>query len=172
MSVRVMAMCWEIPLDSSTKLLLLALADHANDSGKSVYPGNARLARKVSLSIRQVQNLLGHLEAHGFVKREKYLRGGRGHAVEWSLNTDLLALTESMHSGSSFVGKGEPCFHKGCNLVPESMNSSSPQPSGIIINQTDSSSNEEEIGIRLPGESRSEMLQRLLSEIGKDVPGD
>lgn len=161
MSVRVMSHCWEIPLDPPSKLALLALADHANDKGFGVYPGNARLARKVSLSVRQVQRLLAHLEEHGIIRREKYAAGGRGRAVEWSINVSLLAYLETMSSVSPFPGNHDMCATKGCHLTPETMTSMSPQPSGTIINRADF---ENESKILLPGESPSQALRRLKAE--------
>lgn len=164
MSIRVMALCWEIPLDPSSKLLLLALADHANEAGRSVYPGNQRLARKISLQVRQTQNLLAHLELHGLIRREKHSKGGRGRAVEWSISVELLALLETVYSSSPFEEKGAVCDVKGCSLVPETMHPSTPQPSVTIINPDEFSSNPEGTGDRRPGESRLDAFRRRMRD--------
>lgn len=155
-----MALCWQVPLDSASKLVLLALADHANDKGLGVYPGNAHLARKVSLKIRQTQNLLAHLESHGLIRREKYAAGGRGKAVEWSLNVALLTLLETMHSVTPITENHALCDQKGCTLVPETMHWDAPQSSGTIKNRADLQNEEPELP-RLPGESRAAQAKRL-----------
>lgn len=159
MSIRIMSKCWEIPLDPASKLVLLGLADHANDAGKGIYPGNARLARKVSLKVRQTQNLLAHLEGHGLIRREKYAGGGRGKAVEWSINVPLLALLETMHSVTPITENHALCDQKGCNVAQETMHWDTSQPSGIIINRADFEN--ENLPELLPGESRWQQALRL-----------
>ncbi len=60
----------------SARLVLLALADHANDEGYC-FPSLARLARKALLSERNVQLILRVLEKRGELVLE--LGRGRGH---------------------------------------------------------------------------------------------
>ena len=65
MSVKVMSRVWDESKMASTELLLLlALADHANDYG-TCYPGIEHLAHKTRKSERQVKRLLVKLEAAG-----------------------------------------------------------------------------------------------------------
>jgi Helix-turn-helix domain len=77
MSIKVMTEVWE---SSSTKggarLVLLALADYANDEGYC-HPGVERLALKSALSERNVQFILRDLEARGELVTLQ--RMGRGH---------------------------------------------------------------------------------------------
>lgn len=61
MSVRQMAAVWELELPSHLKLVLLAIADHANDEG-AAFPGQERLAAKCSLAPRTVRDSLAKLE--------------------------------------------------------------------------------------------------------------
>jgi hypothetical protein len=64
-SVKVMSRVWDESKMASTELLLLlALADHANDYG-TCYPGIEHLAHKTRKSERQVKRLLVKLEAAG-----------------------------------------------------------------------------------------------------------
>lgn len=69
MSVRVMSLVWQIDLADSEKIVLLALADSANDEGVC-WPSMATLARKCSKSDRTVQASIkklvdgGHLSRH------------------------------------------------------------------------------------------------------------
>jgi Helix-turn-helix domain len=77
MSIKVMTEVWE---SSSTKggarLVLLALADYANDEGYC-HPGVERLALKSALTERNVQFILRELEARGELVTLQ--RAGRGH---------------------------------------------------------------------------------------------
>jgi hypothetical protein len=50
------------------KLLLLAIADHANDDGYGSHPSQVRLAKKVGCTRRHIHNLLKELEAMGLVE--------------------------------------------------------------------------------------------------------
>lgn len=68
MSVRQMAMVWELDLPKPEKFLLLALADHADHEGRNVYPGVNLLAWKTGDTRRTVQRLLRRLEARGLIE--------------------------------------------------------------------------------------------------------
>src|SRR5258706_16413828 len=52
---------------SSMKLVLLALADHANDEGESSYPGFTKLERKTGLSRQGLSDILSALRHNGLV---------------------------------------------------------------------------------------------------------
>jgi hypothetical protein len=70
-----MARVWDTPgLSPTLRLLLLALADHANDDGVC-WPSYATLEARVGLSGRQLRRLLGEAEDGGHLSRR---RGGRG----------------------------------------------------------------------------------------------
>ena len=58
------------PVGGSALLVLLALADNANDEGVC-WPSIATLARKCVLSERQVQRMLRSLETRGLVRTEE-----------------------------------------------------------------------------------------------------
>src|SRR5260370_16274200 len=49
-------------LDANDKYVLLALANHGNPDGRSIYPSVERLAKTVGLSERTVQRSLLHLK--------------------------------------------------------------------------------------------------------------
>jgi len=49
MSIKLMSMVWDLPLRSNEKIVLLAIADHANDEGFA-YPGYDRLEKKCGIS--------------------------------------------------------------------------------------------------------------------------
>ncbi len=90
MSIKVMTEVWDSSsAKGSARLVLLSLADHANDEGYC-YPSIARLARKSVLSERNVQLVLGELEARGELVR--LLGTGRGHVNQyWVLPPDTVS---------------------------------------------------------------------------------
>ena len=90
MSATLQGACYYLRLGGPEKHLLGAMADHANDDGLGVWPGNELLAQKTSRSVRTVQRLLKLLEAADLIARVAHPAGGRGHSVEWALNAPAI----------------------------------------------------------------------------------
>lgn len=80
MSVRVMTKVWEITLPDSEKLVLLALADCANDEG-GCWPSMATLSKKCSKSERTVQGAIKALVATGHLTRNEVPGKGCNYVV-------------------------------------------------------------------------------------------
>lgn len=74
MSIRIMTQVWDIVLPDSQKIVLLALADCANDEG-TAWPSMASLTRKCSKGERTVQGVIKQLVEAGHLTREE--RTGR-----------------------------------------------------------------------------------------------
>ena len=69
--------CGEGKLRGNAKLVLLALADHADEKGVC-WPGRKGVAEKVGITPSAVTRLLGQLEAGGLVRREpRFAEEGR-----------------------------------------------------------------------------------------------
>jgi hypothetical protein len=69
-SIKIMSAVWESgEVSGATLLVLLALADYANDNGVC-WPGVPALSRKARVSERYVRELLGDLEGNGYIIRE------------------------------------------------------------------------------------------------------
>lgn len=68
MSVRISAQVWGLELDPVAKLVLLKLADCADDSGSNAYPSISRLATEVGVSERTIQRHLRDLTANGVIE--------------------------------------------------------------------------------------------------------
>lgn len=78
MSVRVMTWVWEHSRSRlSARLVLLAIADHANGDGIDAFPSQVQLMRKTGLSERAVQKAIGELVELG--ELHVSTGGGRGH---------------------------------------------------------------------------------------------
>lgn len=73
MSVRAMAWAWEQPLPTGQKILLLALADFADEAG-TCFPGQARLAAMTGQHEVTVRRNLTALEEAGLIQRQHAYR--------------------------------------------------------------------------------------------------
>jgi hypothetical protein len=69
-----MSAVWELDLAPGEKLVLLALADQANDEGRQCWPSVASIGKKSGQGERTVRRLLADLEEKGHLTR--YLRDG------------------------------------------------------------------------------------------------
>lgn len=89
MSIRVMTAVWDgSEADGGALLVLLAIADFANDRGMA-FPSVARLARKARRSKRQVFAILKQLQAMGELRVES--GGGRHEVNRYHVNVAVLA---------------------------------------------------------------------------------
>jgi len=81
MSIRVMTWVWDnSPVGGSERLLLLAIADCANDEGGNAWPSIATLARKCRIDGRTVQRIIRRLADAGHLTVVASA-GGRGSNV-------------------------------------------------------------------------------------------
>lgn len=68
MSIRIMTAVWDSQrYDAGTLLVLLAMADYANDDDRTCHPSIGRLADKSRLSRRQVLRILDRLKSDGVI---------------------------------------------------------------------------------------------------------
>lgn len=114
MSVKMMTEIWDNSPQTGTNLLmLLAIADHANDDGMC-WPAVERLAQKCRVKERQAQYIIRALEASGELSVE--IGTGRGHPSHYHLKGALqrqekgaLECTlpiKRVHSGAQRVHSG------------------------------------------------------------------
>lgn len=75
-----MSLVWELELPDSEKIVLLALADCANDEGLC-WPGMASLVRKCSKSERTVQYMMRRLEEAGHMTRNEVTGKGCRYTI-------------------------------------------------------------------------------------------
>ena len=68
LSVKLMSVVWELDLPPSEKLVLLALADQANDEGRQCWPSLANIARRSGQNERTVRRALRSLEEKGHLE--------------------------------------------------------------------------------------------------------
>src|SRR5690606_4667692 len=74
-----------------TKFVLLALADYGDDTGESIHPAIAALARKVGMSKRHTQRIVGDLVRAGVIECTRNQDGGApGATRHYRIRFDLL----------------------------------------------------------------------------------
>ena len=90
MSGHVISLVWEIEFPTATqKLLMLRVADYADDDGTGIYPSIPEVARQVGSSERQVQYAIKALEGVGLLKRSGGVSKHRTNI--WTIDVDMLA---------------------------------------------------------------------------------
>ena len=142
MSVKVWSLCWRVPVCGNTKLVLLRLADFANDTGGSIYPAIGTIAEDCGISDRTVRYCLKELETHGIIVRNRAV--GRGHTNSYRIDVkqlnemarpakeyeqtgdtdpikhaDFAGITDdaTVGKGADFDGKGADFDRKGASLA-------------------------------------------------------
>lgn len=91
MSVKIMSMVFENQeLSSTQKLVMLALADHANDEGKSIYPSQSTLSRKTGLARGTVNKHIKDLIENGYLYSRGY-KSERSNVLELEIIVKKLA---------------------------------------------------------------------------------
>lgn len=95
MSILLMSRVFATNLQPSKKIVLLALADFANDDGRNIFPSVATVAKKSSLSHRSVQSILGDFLRSGILRATKNPLGGAPGKTR-HLQIDLTALENLM----------------------------------------------------------------------------
>jgi len=70
-----MTRAWDLPISSTDKLVLLALADWSNDDGVC-WPSMSKLERKTGLTDRSIRTCIGRLRDAGYLGRDE--KPGKG----------------------------------------------------------------------------------------------
>lgn len=182
MSALLMGRAMYVPLDMASRLVLVALADHANDDGTEARPGLRRLQIKTGLSRRAVQDCLAHLEGHDLIEAAGYRKGGHGRTTNWKIdplalrffsdwyeddpNSYELALQTVQEDHSSTVQEMHPSdknsaalHRKQCSVTQLTVQRGAPQPSKTIKNPADFDF--ANLPVLEPGESRWDQALRL-----------
>ena len=106
MSLRALTWAWEQELtNSSEKLVLLAIADHANDDGMC-WPSMSHVAERCLLSTRQIQRITEQLVEYGLVSRERRKR------PDGTLGTYTYTLNIHRTPMSGPTGHPRPVVHR------------------------------------------------------------
>ena len=89
-----MSQVWEMEMDTSKKLVLLAICDWSNDSG-FCFPSMTSIARRTCISIRQCQRIMSDLMSKNIIAVIENQKGG-AKSKRYQINIDALR-------------RGDPC---------------------------------------------------------------
>ena len=109
MSIRCMAWAWSVSTDTSCqKFLLLALADHANDTELECWPSMSFLSEKCSMERRQIQRLLKQLEDQGFIAIERRKNGtsDKSNVYKLLIPNELMEGAATSRGGGGYQPRG------------------------------------------------------------------
>ena len=122
MSVRIMTQVWPLALPPHLKLMLLALADNANDEGYC-YPSQETLAEKCTVDPRTVRRQISALQSQGLLeitqrgkKRTNLYRVVIGHQCPVTSQSDRTPMSSSDRTPVS--GPYEPSLEPSVNTAP------------------------------------------------------
>lgn len=132
-----MALVWEHEFPYNQQLIMLSLADHANDRGEKIFPSIARQAWKTGYSERQVGRILKELRDVGILIIVKKAYRGRPteYKIDWSkakkkekfryANLDTLSengVTSEDSSKDISKNKGDIAMSDKPSLIKPSLN--------------------------------------------------
>lgn len=106
MSALLMGRAFYADLPAHLKFCLVALCDHADDDGGNVYPGQARLAAKLSVAVRTVRDQVHELERRGYLVPEG--RQGQRGTVRYRIAVDRLPLDRQPTAERQNLPTGSP----------------------------------------------------------------
>lgn len=96
MTIKAMNWAWEVELPPALKLVLLKLADRANDDGEC-WPGQASVAKACGIGARTLVRHIATLEQMGLIKTEKRY----GDDGKRTTNMYVLSLSANLAHGLS-----------------------------------------------------------------------
>lgn len=112
MSIRLMTKVWDSSCyEGGTLLVLLALADWANDDGDRLFPHMAQIAKRARLCERQARRVLRDLERDGVLIPKTNKTGGRGNRVEYKINLESMTKCPPLSKG------GHPELERGTSTT-------------------------------------------------------
>lgn len=154
-----MSAVWDIDgIDSSECLVLIALADHADDQGRC-YPSIARLAKRTKLSGRGVQKVISRLIEKGFVTVTPCAGQGGANLYTVTATPEPRSPLNDVHPRTEFT---TPLNHVRKTPEPRS-----PKPSGTVI-EPSTTAREAQAHVVAATLSRRE---QVLTLIGCDTTG-
>lgn len=138
MSIALMTKAWEMELPMGEKMLLLKLADRANDDGEC-WPGQQALARHCSMSERAVRDNLGRLVERGILVVIHRNYGTVRKTSIYRLDLDAPQPKKCAESGAAAVaesGDSRPADSAGrCDSRPADCDIPDRQPLPVVYKE-------------------------------------
>ncbi len=114
MSLHALDWAFKLPIPPTQKLVLLAMADHADAEGVC-WPSVPNLCAKTSLARRTVFAMQAWLEAHGLIQKVEQ-GGGRGYSTRWRLAVGAEPIHPAAMDGVGISSR--PARRKGAADAP------------------------------------------------------
>lgn len=140
MSVKLMAMIWELDLPPVHKLVGLAYADHANDVGLT-FPSMSRVAWKSGLSRETVKRCVREFRISGLLEEIK-TGTGRGNATLYRLHpekgrtltpfAEIKRVNDGAEKGSGDEQRGSPETERGSDSSVKGVIAVTPESSVTV----------------------------------------
>lgn len=124
-----MSQVWDIDLPTSEKMVLLVIADHADDEGTNSWPSVATIARKASISPRQAQRLIKSLTEAGLLSVEEQAGGHREMRDDRRPNRYTVILDGATSVTSRTVERGDMKQSRGDTGDANGATPMTPKPS-------------------------------------------
>lgn len=103
MAFEIVDAVFDLPLaDPHAKLVLLALARHADRQGRC-YPSAKRLAELTGITDRTIYKKLNVLEGLGLIERKKRMKGGKKTSNGYTLILSQLPINKSVYNNISNI---------------------------------------------------------------------
>lgn len=179
MSASLMSAAMYLPIPKAEKLLLVAMADHADNDGLGVYPSNPLLALKTSDGVRNMQKVLVKLKELDLILKDKHPFGGRGLAVEWAIDIDLIYSLAKAHGWTQkrvsvttpfSRRKGGTTAQKGGTTAQKGAPGDTPTLLTVITTEPETLSLAEQ-NPKKTGESMADYLSRIAQLYDTPSPG-
>lgn len=147
-----MSRVWQAPLPTTEKMVLLVIADHADDNGDNAWPSVGRIAERASISTRHTQRVINQLVDLGWL--EVTLQDGGTHRTRSDRRPNRYRVLD----GATPTSPRDP--ERGDMGVVNGVTPMSPDPSI-----------EPSITSSLRSEDNSDSKSQLTREGGDDVNG-
>ena len=168
-----MAAVWELDLPQNEKLILLALADHADDQGLNCRPSVGRLAWKSGYSVRQTQAILQSLRGKGIIEPIANQRGGWRRQTHYAIHAERGAKLAPFSPP-----RGEVTRAEGCELTRQGVKPRAPRGEVATAPESSRTTIEPPRETHTPcqpaaGEPESALAAQLFPEsAGEKTPGE
>lgn len=162
MSVHISSQVWTLDMQSGKKLVLLALADMANDEG-ICWPSIQSLCKRTGLSERAIQLHLRELQAAGLLGREERYKQSTIYHLTIAADSGAQILrakkTTALGRRKQQVWGAEKCISDPQNLHPETSIETSIEPSVEPSVETSTRGRARELPAWVPAEAWAAFLE-------------
>lgn len=127
MSAKVMGRVWDLKLPQNQLIVLLAMADHADHEGGSIFPGTPLIAWKAGLSEKQTQRIIKGLVASGILVEQSAKPGQKKvYRIDFSKATFKTPLIRKTKRATPPIAMSTPIAMSSLDMPSEELGHSTP----------------------------------------------